>query len=465
MQKHYWIGLLLVVGMVGCTRGDLAVVEPQNALESPNDALIEHGEVSYLGEGFDEGTPQAGYHELRPNRPFRGVSFMLTSNIPVADYSVLRPDGSWSEFRPMNYDWEYRKFQNNYIEFDQPVEAFRLRIDDTSAEFLRLEFHDFPVGEADPHDDSEVDFLTELAETFLGSALARSGRWALPADVAAAGSRQNVGYDSAPSFSTRNCSGRLTDGARALGDYLTDNFHGARFFQGYNCRRIRGSSKMSMHGTGRAIDVFVPLDRGQADNDLGDEVANFLVENAEELGVQLIIWDRTIWTPSRGQRAYSGAHPHHDHLHVEITRVASQRTRISLQPEPQPEPEPQPGTNPGTTPTPEPIVTNSWVGWDCTSDAQCGFTSGSQRGFCWKYNDGSQRGFCSLSCEGLCPDKRGEAFTFCVDPTGANRGICASRSATQNNFCSDIAGTDSTAALRYVGSSGITVRQRDVCLP
>ncbi|MEZ4464481.1 MAG: hypothetical protein R3F43_08225 [bacterium] len=77
---------------------------------------------------------------------------------------------------------------------------------------------------------------------------------------------------------------------------MVANFRGARF-EGYACRQIRGSSGMSVHGTGRALDIFVPLSGGAADNDLGDPIANWLVEHAE-IGVQLI-WDRTIWSGSR----------------------------------------------------------------------------------------------------------------------------------------------------------------------
>jgi hypothetical protein len=88
---------------------------------------------------------------------------------------------------------------------------------------------------------------------------------------------------------------------------------------------------MSVHGTGRAIDVFIPLSRGDADNTLGDEVANWLVSNAQAIGVQLVIWDRSSWNGSRSSgsklRAYGGPHPHHDHLHVELnTDGAARRT-------------------------------------------------------------------------------------------------------------------------------------------
>ena len=77
---------------------------------------------------------------------------------------------------------------------------------------------------------------------------------------------------------------------------------------------------MSMHGTGRALDIFTTRAAG------GDEVANYLVRNANQLGIQLVIWNRTLWkvTPGGGSsRAYGGPNPHTDHIHAELTRAAA----------------------------------------------------------------------------------------------------------------------------------------------
>ena len=195
--------------------------------------------------------------------------------------------------------------------------------------FARLEFfgqlspeaghraHDDDPVAGESHDDVSVPVSTKAAH---------QGRWEMPAATANASRDQHVAYTGAPSYNGgRNCGGGLLAGTRTLGNYLVDNFVGARYFQGYNCRRIRGGQGMSVHGTGRALDVFVPLDRGQADNDLGDPIANWLVEHAEEVGVQLIIWDRTLWSGTRNPhtRYYGGSHPHHDHLHIELTPTAA----------------------------------------------------------------------------------------------------------------------------------------------
>ncbi len=160
--------------------------------------------------------------------------------------------------------------------------------------------------------------------------LSRNGRYVPPSDVKAAGEAQSGTYQSAGSWNGgRSCSGTFTAGARELGQYLVENF-GATSFEGYSCRRNTADrSRLSMHGTGRAIDVMIPLDRGQADNGLGDPVANYLIRNATEIGVQFFIWDRTKWNirySGRKDKSYGGPHPHHDHLHIELSAAGSQRS-------------------------------------------------------------------------------------------------------------------------------------------
>ena len=58
----------------------------------------------------------------------------------------------------------------------------------------------------------------------------------------------------------------------------------------------------------------------------GNEIRNFMINNAERLGVQRVIWDRHIWSSDQnGWRDFGDADssPHTDHLHVEINIEAS----------------------------------------------------------------------------------------------------------------------------------------------
>ncbi len=153
--------------------------------------------------------------------------------------------------------------------------------------------------------------------------LSRDGRY-IPSDEArASGEAQSGTYEGAgPYNGGASCSGTFSEGASTLGNYLVANFAATRF-DGYACRpNTANRSELSMHGTGRAIDLFIPLSGGDADNDLGDPVANWLIDHATEIGVQFFIWDRTKWNISYSGRkdcAYGGPHPHHDHIHIELS--------------------------------------------------------------------------------------------------------------------------------------------------
>jgi MYXO-CTERM domain-containing protein len=81
---------------------------------------------------------------------------------------------------------------------------------------------------------------------------------------------------------------------------------------------------MSVHGTGRALDVMIPTVKGAPNRAAGDKIANWLILNAQQIGVQLIIWNRTIWRSNgTNDASYGGPIPHLDHLHVELTEEAA----------------------------------------------------------------------------------------------------------------------------------------------
>ncbi len=156
-----------------------------------------------------------------------------------------------------------------------------------------------------------------------------SGRWRLPASVADEGAKMRVTYTGAPIWNPRSCAGGPKRGTMVLGRFLENNYSAITSVGGYACRRNTANGRrMSVHGTGRALDIFIPTVGGRADNTKGDALANWLVLNSEKIGVQLIIWDRSQWQANgRNDRAYSGPNPHVDHLHVEITpQAASQQT-------------------------------------------------------------------------------------------------------------------------------------------
>ena len=71
---------------------------------------------------------------------------------------------------------------------------------------------------------------------------------------------------------------------------------------------------------------MVPMTGGDANNSLGDPVANWLVENAEFIGIQRVIWDRTFWNGERGF-GLLGANSlsHTNHIHIELTAAGANR--------------------------------------------------------------------------------------------------------------------------------------------
>jgi hypothetical protein len=184
-----------------------------------------------------------------------------------------------------------------------------------------------------------------------------AGRWRLSSDVRSAGMRQNVSYDSADS-----CASGDRPGTKKMKSFLKAKFPSEILkIEGFVCRNIRGSSGLSMHSTGRAMDIYIPESRGDADNTKGDKVAAFLIRNAEKIGVQFIIWDRSKWKPGQEEVPYGGVHPHDDHLHVELTEEAGDMQTAYFRgvkldetgaggggsPSPAPSPSPSPGSDDG----------------------------------------------------------------------------------------------------------------------
>jgi hypothetical protein len=100
-------------------------------------------------------------------------------------------------------------------------------------------------------------------------------------------------------------------------EWATKDFgQGARNLGIYNCRSVRGSTNRSVHGEGRAVDVGFS---GVA-NPAGTRLLNTLLPHVGALGIQMIIWNRRIYSARYPTGArYTGAVPHTDHLHIELT--------------------------------------------------------------------------------------------------------------------------------------------------
>ena len=293
-------------------------VSVEDASEHRHD-VIDHGATELLYVHDKEHASEQfidGIARFQPTISFRSAVIMVTGTDLELSASTTSRDVAPTSWQAVELESHDEGFYRALITAPEEVDELFLRIDAGEVEFVRVEFWEKPIDSADALDDLH-------GHGSEGQAIARPGSWSLPASTRRKGESQYVSY----TYPGSRCTGSLLPGSAKLGKFLVKNFAGAKFYQGYNCRSIRGGSGLSMHAVGRAVDVFIPLHRGQADNDLGDPVANYLVENAEALGIQFIIWDRTKWSGSysgRKDRYYDGVHPHHDHLHIELTpRAAS----------------------------------------------------------------------------------------------------------------------------------------------
>jgi len=134
-----------------------------------------------------------------------------------------------------------------------------------------------------------------------------------------------MSYNWAQWQAATRCVGSARPGAKALMLWFAQIYPGVAKSGGiYNCRPVRGSTTMSVHSEGRAVDVMMPVVNGKG-NPNGHDAIRKLGPHGRELGIQTIIFDRTAWSArSPSGRPYTGVHPHYDHLHVELTRHAGE---------------------------------------------------------------------------------------------------------------------------------------------
>lgn len=111
-------------------------------------------------------------------------------------------------------------------------------------------------------------------------------------------------------------------------------------------------------------------------------------------------------------------------------------------------------------------LTPPFVGHACGGDADCEFSASGHDGECLLYSDGgTERGFCTVACDGYCPDRPGDAPTFCVSLDGGQSGSCVSKSAVENEYCGALPGTRAVDMDRYIGSSSAPPSTATVCVP
>lgn len=97
---------------------------------------------------------------------------------------------------------------------------------------------------------------------------------------------------------------------------------------GYNPASFGGG-----HEYGLAADIYLRASQ-KNEKKIGDGLFDMFMENAEELGVEHIIWNKMKWETKKNfpgmPRAYHGKKPHTDHVHVRFTREMGQRMPPTL---------------------------------------------------------------------------------------------------------------------------------------
>jgi hypothetical protein len=117
----------------------------------------------------------------------------------------------------------------------------------------------------------------------------------------------------------------LQANAKACADLVNSGFPGITNIYGYCHRNIAGTNRLSNHARGKAIDFMIGGYRSANGIQNGDNIAAFLIENADALQVRRIIWRGQVWDANRN-KWHSYSHPggsndtlnHYDHLHVDF---------------------------------------------------------------------------------------------------------------------------------------------------
>lgn len=100
-----------------------------------------------------------------------------------------------------------------------------------------------------------------------------------------------------------------------------------------------------------------------------------------------------------------------------------------------------------------------WIGAECNADSDCNYDGGACR-----RSASDAHGTCTRACTSTCPDRAGEAPTFCVrDPASPAAGICVPQASTTfNNECARFEGRLRFAAKVARPNASASA---DVCVP
>jgi hypothetical protein len=101
--------------------------------------------------------------------------------------------------------------------------------------------------------------------------------------------------------------------ARAAEGFVRSHFGFRGTIGGYSYRNIAGTSTLSQHAKGLAIDVMIPL------GPESDAIFNYFAgPGFGRFHVANVIHNRMIYNAGRGLHPYTGVNPHTDHVHIDF---------------------------------------------------------------------------------------------------------------------------------------------------
>jgi len=103
-------------------------------------------------------------------------------------------------------------------------------------------------------------------------------------------------------------------------------------------RRLNPGEILDGHRAGYGVDLGIKSGPQRLAN--GSRLANWLVQNAEAIGIQLVVWTRTAWVAggAAGGRwaEYTGESPHEDHVHLDLSPAGAMRQTAWFAANPEP---------------------------------------------------------------------------------------------------------------------------------
>jgi hypothetical protein len=128
----------------------------------------------------------------------------------------------------------------------------------------------------------------------------------------------------APYQSAVGCTRYGPAGPEAFMVYMEDRFP-YQTSMGICACRFTGTGSWSHHAECRAYDQGIPTNPdGSARRDLGMPIIELVGAHGARLGIDHIIYDRTIWSAvGPDGRPYTGESPHRNHIHWGFTRASA----------------------------------------------------------------------------------------------------------------------------------------------